>query len=84
VVAQAHADIYRLYRGDMERLVGACLGEKVKQADIRLIVVAITALVDGLWLELCLDPTIFTADEAQRMAVRWLDTLLADPPSRPA
>ena len=83
VVAQTHADIYRLYRGDMELLVGACLGEKAKHADIRLIVVAITALVDGLWLELCLDPTIFTADEAQRMAARWLDTLLADPPSGP-
>jgi TetR/AcrR family transcriptional regulator, transcriptional repressor of bet genes len=76
-VAEAHADIYRAYRGGLEALVSDCLGEHCAQADVRLIGVAITALVDGLWLELCLDPTTFTADEARAMAVKWLDTLLS-------
>jgi TetR/AcrR family transcriptional repressor of bet genes len=76
-VAEAHADIYRGFRGGMETLVAACLGARAAATDVRLIVVAITALVDGLWLELCLDPATFTADEARAMAVRWLDTLLA-------
>ena len=80
-VARTHAEIYHLYRGDMEALVSACLGDRARGADVRLVVVAVTALVDGLWLELCLDPTTFTPEEAQAMAVRWLDTLLRDPPA---
>jgi TetR/AcrR family transcriptional repressor of bet genes len=39
---------------------------------------AAIALVDGLWLELTLDPTTFSADQASAMAVRWLDALLED------
>lgn len=75
-VAQAHADIYRGYRAGMEALVTDCLGADAAAPEVRLIVVGITALVDGLWLELCLDPSTFTAAEARTMAVRWLDALL--------
>jgi hypothetical protein len=35
--------------------------------------VAITALIDGLWLELCLDDSVFTPEEAIGIATRWLD-----------
>lgn len=80
-VQRVHGEIYQSYRYDMEGLITACLGERAAKADIRLTAVAITALVDGLWLELCLDPSTFTPAEAQAMAVRWLDTLLAAPPS---
>ena len=80
-VQAIHGELYQSYRSDMEALVAACLGKRASKADIRLIAVAITALIDGLWLELCLDPRTFTAHEAQRMAVRWLDALLADPPA---
>lgn len=75
-VALAHADIYRAYRSGMETLVTACLGESGRGVDVRLIVVAITALVDGLWLELCLNSSTFTPQEARAIAVQWLDALL--------
>ncbi|WP_436426455.1 TetR family transcriptional regulator C-terminal domain-containing protein [Enterococcus faecium] len=35
---------------------------------------AITALVDGLWLELCLSPGNFTPGEARVLAERQLES----------
>jgi hypothetical protein len=35
---------------------------------LRRTAIAITALVDGLWLELCLSPQAFNADEAAAIA----------------
>ena len=39
-------------------------------ARARLAAISLTALVDGLWLELCLDPSTFSAEEAQAMVER--------------
>lgn len=72
-IAAIHRDTYRGYRSDLEALLregGLAAGRIEKVA------IALTALVDGLWLELSLDPTTFTPDEASAMAVRWLDALL--------
>lgn len=74
-----HREIYALYRDDLEPLIRACLQSSAKDADVRLMGVGLTALVDGLWLELCLDGGAFTAEEASRVAERWLDDLLARP-----
>jgi hypothetical protein len=38
--------------------------------------VALTALIDGLWLELSLGHAPFTPDEAGRLAELWLDSLV--------
>jgi TetR/AcrR family transcriptional regulator, transcriptional repressor of bet genes len=72
LVSAAHAESYAGFRGDIERLLAACGGD----GDRRLAAVAITALIDGLWLELCLDRSVFTADEAATLARKWIDTLL--------
>lgn len=78
-VAQVHGEIYAGYRRGIETLIGECRGQGGASEDIRLDAVAITALVDGLWLELCLDARSFTPDEAARMAIRWVETLLERP-----
>ncbi|SNS06709.1 transcriptional regulator, TetR family [Sphingomonas laterariae] len=72
-IAHLHADIYGGYRAGIEALLAE---NGVAPGDCRLKAVAITALVDGLWLELCLAPDTFTPDEAAEMAERWLDALL--------
>ncbi|WP_380877006.1 TetR/AcrR family transcriptional regulator [Sphingomonas sp. DBB INV C78] len=72
-IATLHGDIYSGYRDGIEGLLAE---NGVAPADRRMKAVAITALVDGLWLELCLAPDAFTADEAAEMAERWLDALL--------
>lgn len=75
-IAAVHEEIYRDYRQGLERLIGACLGSAAGADRVRLAAVAITALVDGLWLELCLDGSSFTPEEAGAMAVRWIEALL--------
>ncbi len=42
----------------------------------RLPAVALTALIDGLWLELSLGAAPFSPEEAERLAELWLDSLL--------
>lgn len=71
-IAALHAEIYADYRNGLEALIAP-----VAQGDHRLTTVALTALVDGLWLELSLGNAPFTRDEAGALAEKWLDTLIA-------
>lgn len=71
-IAAVHAEIYRLYRHGLESLVDALQPGR----DHRLTAVALTALVDGLWLELSLGSAPFTAEEAAALSEKWLDALL--------
>ena len=70
-IAQIHGETYSGYRADLEALLADC-----GATDTAPIAIALTALVDGLWLELSLDPKTFTPDQASEMAIRWLDALL--------
>ena len=71
-IAALHKEIYHDYRADLESLLAAC-----QPGDHRLTAVALTALVDGLWLELSLGNPPFTRDEAGRLVEKWLGALLA-------
>ena len=71
-IAALHGHIYRDYRADLEDLLAAC-----QPGDHRLTAVALTALVDGLWLELSLGNAPFTRDEAGQLVEKWLGALLA-------
>jgi AcrR family transcriptional regulator len=67
-----HGEIYADYRLGLETL----LGEAGLAADaVRLSAIGLTALVDGLWLELCLAPGTFSAEEAGEIAGRWIGSL---------
>ena len=72
-IAKGHADIYREFRLGIERLIAVARAEL---SDTRLPAVALTALIDGLWLELSLGSAPFTAEEAAQLAELWLDRLL--------
>lgn len=71
-IANLHGEIYRDYRADLEALLAAC-----QPGDHRLSAVALTALVDGLWLELSLGDAPFSREEAAQLVEQWLDALLA-------
>lgn len=75
-IAAIHAETYGGYRHALEALLAAC---GVPPAEAKQAAIALTALVDGLWLELTLDPTSFTADQAAAMAVKWVDALISSP-----
>ena len=70
-----HRDIYAGYRRMLEPLIGGVASGG--GADVRLATLAFTAMLDGLWLELCLDPTAFTPAEALAIAHAWVDGLKA-------
>lgn len=64
-LAALHYAGYARFRGGLEALLAECgmaAGERRRAA------IAITALVDGLWLELCLSPDVLTAEEARAIA----------------
>ena len=69
-IAQLHGEIYRDYRSDLEALLA-----DYQPGDQRLTAVALTALVDGLWLELSLGNAPFSRAEAGHLVERWLDAL---------
>jgi TetR/AcrR family transcriptional repressor of bet genes len=73
-IAAVHGEIYAEFRHGIVHLIAAWRPET---ADPRLPAVALTALIDGLWLELSLGQAPFTPDEAGRLAEMWLDRLLA-------
>nr|WP_239016604.1 TetR family transcriptional regulator C-terminal domain-containing protein [Sphingorhabdus pulchriflava] len=70
-ISKLHGQIYRDYRADLETLISDC-----QPGDHRLTAVALTALVDGLWLELSLGDAPFSRAEAGVLVEKWLDALL--------
>ncbi len=72
-IAALHADLYAGYRRELEALL---LAAGVAPHDAGLAAVAVTALVDGLWLELSLESGAFSAEEAGSIAARWVATWL--------
>ncbi len=82
-VAAVHGEIYAEFRAGLERHLRECWGERADPDRVRLAAIAINALVDGLWLELCLDERgPFTPEEARGLALAALDALLANGPLR--
>jgi Transcriptional regulator len=72
-IAQIHSELYAAYRGTVEGLLAEC---GMAQRNVRLAAIAITGLVDGLWLELCLSPDVFTPEEARTMVRAHINGLL--------
>lgn len=68
-IAALHGEIYDGYRAGLEALL---VEAGMPPARVRQAAIAVTALVDGLWLELSLDAGVFGADEAAAIAERWL------------
>lgn len=74
-IATLHRDIYAGYRVVLEALL---LDAGMAAADVGQAAIAITALVDGLWLELSLEAGVFGAEEAAAIASRWLTVWLPE------
>lgn len=73
LVAAEHDRSYTAYRHDLERLLASC---GMPAHECRIAAISIAALVDGLWLELCLTPGGFTAAEADAIADAHVTALL--------
>lgn len=71
-VARVRAEVYRDFRSGLEMLIAE---HRPGLEDARLPAIALTALIDGLWLELSLGDAPFTPEEAELLAERWLDSV---------
>lgn len=74
-IARQHDEQYAAFRARLEALLVAC---GISQDRQRRAAIALTALIDGLWLELCLSPGAFSADEARAIGRAALDATLTD------
>jgi len=73
-IAEVRTEVYGDFRAGLETLIA---DYRPALPDARLPAVALTALIDGLWLELSLGQAPFTPAEAGVLAEKWLDALLA-------
>ena len=73
LIAAIRSEIYGSYRQQLEILLRAY---QPTLSDARLPAIALTALIDGLWLELSLGDAPFTPEEAEALAGGWLTSLL--------
>lgn len=76
-VRKVHKQVYVDYRRRLEALIGSIAKERRFKIDAHLAALALTAMLDGLWLELCLDPTTFATSDALRIAHAWVDDFVA-------
>jgi AcrR family transcriptional regulator len=75
-VRKVHRKVYADYRQRLEGLITDIARDHRFKIDAHLAALGFTAMLDGLWLELCLDPTTFSADEAIRIARAFVDGFL--------
>ena len=69
---QEYADYVETVEGLISSLSAA---EGFKVGDVRLTAVAFTALMDGLWLAWCLNPSAFQPADGIRMCRNWVEGL---------
>jgi TetR/AcrR family transcriptional repressor of bet genes len=66
-----YVDLLRGMLADLERESGKL------RFNLRLAAIGLTALIDGLWLEWCLDPDNFEPREAVELCEAWIERLVA-------
>jgi AcrR family transcriptional regulator len=77
-IAEVHARTYADYRHTLEELLRELAAERgAARLDVRLAAIGLSGLLDGLWVEWCLNPETFTPAEGIRLCERTLDGLLA-------
>lgn len=75
-IQRVHGETYRAY----VELVGSMLARLAKERgklrmNLRMAAIGLTALLDGLWLEWCLDPENFAPREAIKLCEAWIESL---------
>lgn len=72
-----HDRNYSEYRRFVESILGRLADEqRMALLDIRLATIGLLAIVDGLWIEWCVNPDSFTVQEATRLCEAWIDALV--------
>ena len=79
VIQRVHSETYQGYVELMRGMLAELLREsrpRTATVDLRLAAIGLTALLDGLWLEWCLEPGTFRPTEAMALCEAWVDNLV--------
>jgi TetR/AcrR family transcriptional repressor of bet genes len=78
-IQRVHRATYRGYLDTVRELLTDLAGGngRITTAELRLAAIGLTALLDGLWLEWCLDPDTFSPREAVALCESWTERLRA-------
>lgn len=75
-IQKVHAEAYGGYVEMLREALAALQKEAGKfRMNLRLAAIGTQALLDGLWLEWCLDPDNFSPQEAVQLCESWVDSL---------
>jgi TetR/AcrR family transcriptional regulator, transcriptional repressor of bet genes len=75
-IQRVHAETYARYVNLIRDMLNNLIREQGKLSiSARLAAIGLTAMLDGLWLEWCLDPEHFSPAEAIRLCETWLEGL---------
>jgi AcrR family transcriptional regulator len=75
-IRRTHATIYGKYRRRLGALIERLAESRGLDLDARQTVFGFTAMTEGLWLQLCLEPSRFSTKEASRFAHSWIDAMI--------
>ncbi len=70
-----HDSAYRRYRSILEKLLAQIARDNGARLRLRTAAIALSALLDGLWIELSLSPANFKPAEAIALCEDWVDAL---------
>jgi AcrR family transcriptional regulator len=76
-IRKTHAMIYDRYRQRLGQLIERIAVSHSLDLDIRRTVFAFVAMIEGLWLQLCLEPSRFSIETAESFAHSWIDAMVA-------
>ena len=76
VIAATHDKLYGDYRRDLAQLIGDVASTDGVAVDADVLARELTALLDGLWLQMCLEPRLFSARSAHAACCRMLGRYL--------
>lgn len=75
-IDEIHTRTYQNYVAMLRSLLSDLISaEDLKVRDVRLASIGLSALLDGLWLEGCLNPENFTAEDAINICRGWIEGL---------
>ncbi len=71
-----HNELYEGYRATIARIIGQIAAKRGLAVEGAPLALALTALIDGLWLEYSLNPTVFSVENARRSCYLLLEDRL--------
>ncbi len=82
-IQEVHGEAYDGYVDLLRELLADLQKEAGKfRLTVRLAAIGLQALLDGLWLEWCLDPDNFSPQEAVALCESWIENLCTGPAQR--